>query len=576
MIAAQFFRPAMVSHRRILWASWPILVMWLMYAFACAGAWLSWGVSGWPVGSFWWDELALSGAVHAMNTGLKPAVDFWAPFILPLYIKQFSQSLWGFGAGYVLECLLQGGVVLFVLSGILGFRRHPASVYLFGGLIVFMAILPFNIGSFVQARLGDVVYAGVYNRLGGALIMLALLLPAVWKSGATRFDFGFWVGCLLSLAFFVKVTVFQIILLSIVSYGFVVGERGWWVLVLRGAFVSLVVVGAVLLYSGMALGYFGSVHEVSVMRAENFVQHRDGWLDLIALHRFELFILIFFALLYVCRARVVGFAWLRPVVWYGFVVALVTLFMLTNYGDNGLFPTMAAMFSLSALSPRRSAVSGANFLISERFDAAVSKSSQLLLMFALIAYLVLNLVWFAAFLARLSSSVFAPAEVKSSFFMKNPVLDVNSWRERTPLHVPGVPRNMQSVQTFAGYIEGLDEGASILRRHFPERGISVYALDFPAYVFSLMEGFRVPRGTRPWLLFGHEISVDHHPPAQPLFADVDVLMVSKCSLSGGNRRYLGRIYRLEIEKNWSLVEASRCWDAYQRVTGPGRPAEVVN
>ena len=511
-----------------------------------------------------------------MNAGLKPAVDFWAPFILPLYVKQFSQSLWGGGAGYVLECLLQGGMVLLMLSGILGFRRHPASVYLFGGLIVVMAILPFNIGSFVQARLGDVVYAGVYNRLGGALIMLALMLPVVWNVGEDRFDLCFWVGLLLSLAFFVKVTVFQIVLLSIVSYGFVANERGWWVLILKGVFVSFLIVGGWLIYSGVASGYLGSVREVSVMRAENFVEHRDGWLGLIALHRFELFVLVFFALLHVCRARVIGGAWLIPVVWYGFVVTLVTLFMLTNYGDNGLFPAMAAMFALSISVPRRPASNGGDLLMHERFDAVVKKSSQALLVLALIAYLALNSVWLVAFFARLSSSVFAPAAVKSSFFQKSPLLDVNSWRERTPLHVPGVPRNMQSVETFAGYIEGLDEGASILRRHFPERGTSVYALDFPAYVFSLMEGFRVPRGTRPWLLFGHEINVDHHPPAQLLFADVDVLMVSKCSLSGGNRRYLGRIYRLEIEKNWSLVEASRCWDAYQRVKGPGRPAEVVN
>jgi len=155
--------------------AWVLMVLWSGFLFLSAWVWSIWGRDGFPVGTAWWDELALEGAAHAVQQGMVPAVDFWAPFILPIYLKALAQSLAGLSGGYVLECLMQGAVVLLLLTALLGLGRHSVWVYLLGAWAVLQVLLPFNFGSLVQAPPGAVSFAGAYNRLGGALVSLVIL-----------------------------------------------------------------------------------------------------------------------------------------------------------------------------------------------------------------------------------------------------------------------------------------------------------------------------------------------------------------------------------------------------------------
>ena len=79
---------------------------------------------------------------------------------------------------------------------------------------------------------------------------------------------------------------------------------------------------------------------------------------------------------------------------------------------------------------------------------------------------------------------------------------------------------------------------------------------------------RAPEVREAALMAALPAQVAHAKAKAPAFADllkdVDVLLVSKCSLNPDNRTYLSRIYRVEIELKWYLKAQLRCWDVYTR------------
>ena len=158
--------------------------------------------------------------------------------------------------------------------------------------------------------------------------------------------------------------------------------------------------------------------------------------------------------------------------------------------------------------------------------------------------------------------------VRSALFAGNYVIEPKAWETRPDMLAADLPINLLNPGVYASYVEGLEGAYAYLDQQVPDRSLSVYALDFPAYVFSVMGGYRVPRHSYPWMLFDHEITMDHHPDAETLLSDVDVLMVPKCSLSGGNRKWLHAIYRVHIEAHWKREASVRCWDVYRRRPGP--------
>ncbi len=548
-----------------VWCWWRLGVLWLSFWGMAVWVWLTWGQTGFPVGSFWWDDLALAGAARAVQQGLVPAVDFWAPFILPIYLKALAQSLAGLSGGYVLECLLQGLLVLLLLTALLGRRRHVWGVYLVGAWAILQAVLPFNLGTIAQAGLGTVTFSGAYNRLGGAFITLLLL--AMTLRGGPKQQAGvaspivWWLALVLALAFLIKVTVFQLAVVMCIARGLMCASEGghrWW----RSLALAVVLLLCLLWPTGMAAGYFNALHQLSALRANLW---HDRWaltqaelLD----HRVELVALTLFCALSAWRGIQARQPWIGSVCFYLFCCTLLLLYTLSNFGDNGLFPTLALAYVLRCDTWGGRALSG---------DGAPRKEMQLLrslqggmLVLGAVAYIALCMRWGWALLDERASARWVHFPVKSEALATQYQVQASAWADRPPIWVPGVSTSLRSPATYAAYVDGLDEALQFLALQVPEHKESVYALDFPSYAFALLGGYRIPRHTYPWLLHGHEYAIDSHPSGDRLFADVDVLMVSKCSLSEGNRKYLEAIYRLDIRRNWRLIGRLRCWDVLRR------------
>lgn len=529
-----------------------VLVLWL------------WGKQGWPIGSYWWDDLALSGGVRAIRQGLVPSVDFWAPFVLPLYLKLLAQQWVGVAAGYVGECLLQGAIILLLLTVLLGRWRHGSSVYLTGAWVVAMATLPFNLGSVAEAEVGLVAFAGVYNRFGAALIGLVMMLPVVRRDDSRDWVLTGWLALVFVLALFVKITVLQVVACVCLAQAALSGDAGLRRVLSRAVLLALLVAMLALHGFDDGAGYFSALSDMSQLRMQGMRERLEICRMLVVDHRLELFVMVFAALLVALRGCISRQAWAGQVTCYLLSVALLTLYTLTNFGDNGFTLSVVAMHGL--LFPKE-CVTGSPATVGapqDRYAALLWRTGRWIWVALFIAYAGLH-AYYALSLVRTkidSPAVHVPAA--TDFIEQNFTVDRQAWAGRIPITAPGVPIKERLPSTWAAYVAGLDEAALFLTRSVPDRSRSVYALDFPAYVFSLIEGYRVPRGGYPWLLYGHELTIDAHPASEVLFKDVDVLMVSKCSIASGNRRFLARIYRTELEKNWRMMASLTCWDAYER------------
>lgn len=541
----------------------PLLLMWVVCIAFGMATWLLWGSSGWPVGSYWWDELALSGGGHAIREGLVPSVDFWAPFILPLYLKLFAQHLGGVSGGYVAECLMQGGVTLLLLTLLLGRKKHAWPIYLMGGWSVALAFFPFNIGSVVEAELGSVVFAGGYNRFGSALMTLALLLPIVWRGREWRLSV--WLAAVLVLAFFLKITVLQIILGLAFAHALLVGGRSGWRVLFQSVGLAVVVGFPCLMALDGGGGYFSAIHDMSTLRMGVFQDRIDVSRQFLSEHRLELFVAVLVALLLAVRGLLERRKWVGLVCWYLIAMGAVVVYALTNFGDNGLFPLSSVMFSAIWQARADGAQDiGAHLSVHGRVVRALTRTVLFLWGGMFACHALMMSTWFVAHELRARDADFIHFPVRSAYLANNYVLEKSAWDQRPPIATPGVPINPKKAASYAGYVAAVDDAVQYLNEKFPDRRKSVYVLDFPALVFSFAGGYRVPHGVYPWMLYGHELNIDHHPAGPMLLADVDVLLTSKCSMSSKNRRLLPGMYRSTIEQDWLLSGSLPCWDVYQR------------
>lgn len=540
----------------------PLMVLWLGYLLLSLACWLRWGSTGWAMGSYWWDELALSSAAHAVNEGLTPARDFWAPFVLPLYIKAWAYRLAGNPGGYLVECLLQGGLVLSLYSLLVRSRPMPLAMHALAAWAVLLAVLPFNIESVVEAKAGYVVYAGVYNRLGGSLMMLGMLWVEV--SRLQRHDrlAMLWLSLLFSICLLVKVTAWQVVLTSLWLHAMVRADKVALRALLVSTVLSMALTLSLLWVSGQLEGYVHALLDMGQVRSELMRARWQVSRDVLADQRLVLFLNVLIVALVVLRGLLLRVCWWPSAVWCLLTLGLVTFYMLSNFGDNGLAPMAAALWVLLADVRRSSSLdpSGRSASIS----AMLFGGARVLWVGYLALYLAfqghrLHALWWHESTVAIVHAPFQNQHLRESVRM-----DAETWRTRSPLHVPGTSLRVAEPAAHAGYAAAVDDAAKHLAAAYPSRSTSVYVLDYPALMFSLLEGYRVPRGVLPWMIFGHELSILHHPPAQVLMRDVDVLILSKCSLSSGNRRYLHRIYRAEIERHWVVKTELTCWVVHER------------
>lgn len=546
------------------------IVGWMVAGFVALALWCwsSWGQTGWPIGSFWWDELALAGAAQAIRSGLVPTVDFWAPFVLPLYLKQWAMAWVGAGGAFVVESLVQGALVLLLFWWLVGRERQPWLVYGVGALAVLGAVAPFNLGSATEAELGTAVAACAYNRLGGAVLSLVMLLPVIRRDAGHERRLVWWLATTFVLATLLKITVLQIAWALVFLRAVLEPKGGWWTLLLQATLAAAVALGALAWLGGGAQGYVSALQALSEVRMAYLGEHWGSLVVyLVFTQRFPLALLLMCALIVIGRAHLMGQSWLRSVLWYFAAGGATCAYTTTNWGDHGLMPATAAMCAL-LLTGERAASGGV--MPESKFRAArmLQVSGHGLLWGTLALYLTVMAYWTWSLHARRAEVGVMHLPLSSGLFSRNYVIEPPAWEKRPDMLAADLPIRMVNPGVYASYVEGLEGAYAYLDQHVPDRGTSVYALDFPAYVFSLMGGYRVPRHSYPWMLFGHEVTIDHHPDAEALLSDVDVLMVPKCSLSEGNRRWLYPIYRRHVEARWHLAASVRCWDVYRRRSVP--------
>ena len=547
-------------------SSWPLWTLVLGYAVLAAWCWREWGETGWPIGSFWWDELALAGAAEAVRAGLVPTVDFWAPFVLPIYLKHWAIAWTGHGAAFVLENIIQGGVVLALFCWLAGRERQPASVYVVGALAVLGACFPFNFGSVTEAELGTVVAACAYNRLGGSLLALVLLLPAVVSVDDVGRETRLvaWLATVLVVAALLKVTVLQIAWACVFVQVILSPGHGWGRLLIRSSVLALLALAAMAWFAGGWSGYGEALSYLSKLRLSIFVQDWHRYFGfLLFTQQAQLAVLLLVALLIALSGWLTGRRWLRPVLAYLLGCAAVCVYTITNFGDHGVMPAASALCTLLIVWAR-----GYGQLLSlgppHRVEVTIWRLSNALLLTLVLFYVVVLTYWAHALQEHRNRYGLMNMPLTSSLLARSYLIDADAWALRPDMVQADLPINLGNPSVFASYLVGVDEAAAYLKSNVPDRSQSVYALDFPAYVFSMAAGYRVPKHSFPWLHVGHEVTLDLHPDRTAVLADVDMLLISKCSVSPSNRTYLTRIFRREIEADWRLKDRLTCWDVYMR------------
>jgi hypothetical protein len=541
---------------------WALIALCLVFMALWAGVWSLWGRDGFPVGAAWWDELALSGAARAVQRGMVPGIDFWAPFILPIYLKALAQTLAGLRAGYVLECLLQGLLVLLLFTSLLRGRRHRGWVYLIGACAVAQATLPFNVGSVVQAEMGSVVYAGAYNRLGGAIFTLVVLAMTMRAPVGRDRGLAVWMGVVLAITFLVKVSVFQLCAVVCIAHELLClgGTGRWWWCKPLG--LALVLLALILLPTGIAGPHLLVLQELSSLRMSLWQRRLGVSEQVLAQHQVELLALALCGALAIGRGVLGRTPWLGLVIWFLLSVGVLVFYMLSNFGDNGLSPLLACVYALS-VGPR-AATPGLAPGMSPALANSFGRSLRGLLALGAMLYFGVCIQWSWALVERQHAVRLIHFPVTTKVLGDYHLIDALAWQTRPPISVPGVTVDNRSTGTYAAYVEGLDEALQFLSRQRPDTTKSVYALDFPAYAFAVLGGYRIPAHSRPWLMHGHEFSQDVHPSSAQIFADVDVLMVSKCSLALGNRRNLAAMYRDDMQRVFQPLAQLTCWDVWVR------------
>lgn len=547
----------------------PLLALVAVVGVVAAWVWWKWGGTGWPVGSFWWDELALSGAAHAIRLGMIPTVDFWSPFIFPLYVKMLTEDWVGHQLAYVLECLLLGAIIVALFALLAVRNRLPNSAYWVVGLLTLSVVAPFNIGSVAESQPGTVVSACSYNRFGGAIIALVVMLPVVRRDGRRDPALTVWLGLVFVLSMLLKVTVLQVTWGLVALWAILSRDRAWWRLLWSASGLALLCLLMLGPKFDWGRGYASALVALSEVRAHLLRVHASHYVDLIWGHRLELFAMVFAALLMIVRATLLHVRWVGGIVWYLAACGAICVYTLTNFGDSGLMPAIALLWALP-------------FLVANGDPAVMEKKEKSVRIAELLRKLVLAVTliggagyafsiayWTWQLDARHADGDYVSAQVDSPF-LRQYVFEPKDWFARGNISFNGVSINYRNPAVYASYLLGVDQGLQHLTDSDVSKQKSVYALDFPAYVFSLAGGYKVPRNTYPWLLYGHEITLDHHPDADLLFSDVDVLMVPKCSLAGGNRVMLKAVYRVPIERLFEKVASLQCWDVHHKRSGLNR------
>jgi hypothetical protein len=112
------------------------------------------------------------------------------------------------------------------------------------------------------------------------------------------------------------------------------------------------------------------------------------------------------------------------------------------------------------------------------------------------------------------------------------------------------------------YVEFLNDGFALLEQH-RRNGETVMSLDF-SNPFSYALGIPPAPGGAITLHYATNVTEAHHPPAEALFGQADLVMSPKRSKEPRLRAGIDGIYRPYLESHFHLIGESGGWQLYRR------------
>lgn len=422
--------------------------------------------------------------------------------------------------------------VLLVMAGpmvhILRTRMRPAIAIPTGVLLILIVASPNNTGE----AMTDLSFAMFYNRIGWAAIGLLLLMhlrpyePQKWQTALDAAS----ATVLALLMLFTKAS-FGLVALAFLLLTLIQPVQRRWaalslLIILVGAgLIELVWRGGMQHFADLALA-------ADVSGSRSLMTYLRILLD----NRGEFLVFAFVVLLALWRTRSVP-----DFLFYGFCAATGLMLISQNFQIRGVVTLLAG-----------AAVAAETLMRHPRLKPAGSPDRIAAAAPLMLAVILLPLTFTSASALGLHTAL-ALAKSGEAFDLPH-----SQGLRLVRLANEGDFRFMRT------YLASLREGAEVLSSlDDPPR--QVFVLDF-ASPFASMMRIPAPSGDSAWMHSGRNFNADHHPLAEEMFANVDIVMQPLEPVSRGTSELLVEIYDDYLKQNYDQVRTTAKWRVLRRTS----------
>jgi len=410
----------------------------------------------------------------------------------------------------------------------------------------------------------SVTFAMYYNRIGwGGLMLLALLFlskpdPGLWTH---RIE-GFFVGIALAFLLYIKITYF---LIAVVLFIFFAVYRKLHRTSLLYSLGVLLVVGTVieLAYPGLNRSYLGDILDMAMVGNDFFGRLRQTFKFNIISILMPLVLLIILTSTLDFKMKNSG----KKVLSFYFLLLGSSLFILST---NSEVISLPLMFSVILIATALFSQSVAN----RESDRPSHRAVAILLILGLLPWVAETIERQGAmerfFRIGLSGNygMTVPDQMKRMFIKEGALggldrADVDGNIQVSFADFRDLTRGSSRQEIFqTQYAYTVARGLETLNSAFREYGGgSVYNMDF-SNPFTHLLRTSSAKGTYLWHHDNRNISLEHHRPAETVFADVDYVMSPKYPVVEGSRAILEKIYGQHVDVKYFRVMSTPYWDVW--------------
>ncbi len=515
-----------------------------------------------PVGTYWWDYLAVKGLEHQLFDGPEGVRELWLPYLLPLVLFRLANVVAGSGIDYFFAHLIVAASTLVLGYKAIYLRLDPQWRVPFYWVLLLFSIFPVNVDLELVKSFKDtnaVAYNGFYNRYLDVIFSLLLVSVLAVRDGDTwgrakndRWMLLFWCYALV------------VALLSKLTYFFVFWVFLWAFAVLRrnraAVIPCLLAIPVVLVVALIVPNYFVTNWEAATVRGVSFPAWYLGLLLIAGL----------------------GFSWVvgrqggpfRHGLFWATPMISAWGVGLGNFGDLTLLRYAVAVLVMLCLS--REFVSNVgvrlSFLASGKAreiritGEAVAIAAVLTFFLYPVAVLVKTT---GVTLFAMTGRMLAPDaaglikyENLPGFFSHERYIAKrfrvsHIGRERV-LPLVRKRKGMKHTATFFTlYAMDLDRAIGFLRPHVD---MTMTWVSFPGLSSQVFGVGQVPAKARPWYLWGHEIGGEVGPDYVGIRENSDLMIVDQCSWAPGSIMFR-EIFDLDDYKNQDAIFSTVCFRA---------------